>query len=309
MKPLRGIPSSRAYWELKAEQMMNRVFDPERTIDLEPEAAADTPSPRLSKVSGAAPTPRAAAPTPGSSRHPTGAAPAPVAARRSPPRPSSRSQAGPAGRLSTVATTSPQRFDRQLLLIASLGGVCLVSALCSVLFLNHTWKVQENLREERNLLLVERLRSLGPASPASQPVAPPAQMQTMASASSPQADLPPPPDEPWMEQLGSLPQSEANPAPVLRVPVSPRLAAAAPPASTRPSRSEASAPAPPQLVGLVGAQGRAGSAIFQVGSSSTTVSVGESIGASGWRLQSTQGDSAVIERNGVVRQLSMNNGS
>ena len=31
----RGLPTSRAYWELKAEQMLNRVFSNEAPIDLE----------------------------------------------------------------------------------------------------------------------------------------------------------------------------------------------------------------------------------------------------------------------------------
>jgi hypothetical protein len=42
-RPLRGIPRSRAFWELKAEQMMNRVFDPEATIDLDVAAQAEPP--------------------------------------------------------------------------------------------------------------------------------------------------------------------------------------------------------------------------------------------------------------------------
>ena len=44
-RPLRGIPTSRAYWELKAEQMMNRVFDPEATIDLDVASQAEVPPP------------------------------------------------------------------------------------------------------------------------------------------------------------------------------------------------------------------------------------------------------------------------
>jgi hypothetical protein len=198
--------------------------------------------------------------------------------------------------------------DREVLLVAGLAGLSLVAALCSVLFLNHSWKVQENLREERNLLLVERLRSLGPASSASQPVlTPPLVTASTLPGNPPGSDLPPPPpDEPWMQQLGSLPQGTADQAPVLRVPVSSRLNAAAPAASRegRAASGGASGPAP-QLVGLVAAQGRQGSAIFQVGSSSANVGVGESIGSSGWRLQAADGDSAVIERNGEVRRISL----
>ena len=41
MSPVRGIPTSRAYWELKAEQMLNRVFEPEKPIEVE---VFDTPA-------------------------------------------------------------------------------------------------------------------------------------------------------------------------------------------------------------------------------------------------------------------------
>ena len=43
MKPLRGIPSSRTYWDLKADQMMNRIFDPEQIIDVEPREISTGP--------------------------------------------------------------------------------------------------------------------------------------------------------------------------------------------------------------------------------------------------------------------------
>ena len=45
-RPLRGIPTSRAYWELKAEQMMNRIFDPDSVVDL-PVEESEPPQRRL----------------------------------------------------------------------------------------------------------------------------------------------------------------------------------------------------------------------------------------------------------------------
>jgi hypothetical protein len=45
-----------------------------------------------------------------------------------------------------------------------------------------------------------------------------------------------------------------------------------------------------------------------VGGSSTSAAVGESIGGSGWRLRSASGDSAVIERGGQVRRISISSG-
>ncbi|MEB3168289.1 MAG: hypothetical protein ACKN89_11565 [Cyanobium sp.] len=283
MKPLRGIPSSQAYWELKAEQMMNRIFDEEPIIDLEPRSIG----------SGTAAFP------------PHTDQPRGPAAR---PRPSAR----PARRAGATPRRAPllSRFsalvaqDHQLLLVASLAGLSLVGALCSALFLNHSWKVQENLREERNLLLVERLRSLGPAT-AAQPVLAQPLPAPQATAG---VDLPPPPpaDETWMQELGNLPRSSSDQAPVLRVPLSPRLAATAPPASRAARDDSGSPPGPaPQLVGVVAAQGRPGAAIFQVGNSVSNVAVGDAIGPSGWRLQSADGDTAVIERHGEVRRLSL----
>jgi hypothetical protein len=61
-------------------------------------------------------------------------------------------------------------------------------------------------------------------------------------------------------------------------------------------------------VGVVGAPGKAGSAIFQMGGSTSTVSVSETIGSSGWRLRSTDGDSVLIEHNGNVRRIAIGSG-
>ncbi|MFN5221183.1 MAG: hypothetical protein ACK5FE_09835, partial [Cyanobacteriota bacterium] len=97
-------------------------------------------------------------------------------------------------------------------------------------------------------------------------------------------------------------------APPLRVPVSPRLAAAAPAAPAPPRRAAAPTGPAPMLVGVVGAPGRAGSAIFQVGGSSSSVAVGETIPGSGWRLRSADGDSAGIEQAGETRQVRIGNG-
>jgi hypothetical protein len=303
MKPLRGIPSSRAYWELKAEQMMNRIFDPEQIIDLEPRevSASSPPQPPYGRT--------AAPPKPKSLRSTT-------TLPRSPSRPGGGGTPSVPQRALFAKLKNAVSHDRQIPLVAGLAGLSLVGALCSVLFLNHSWRVQETLREERNLLLVERLRSLGPASSASQPVVSPPQTPAVTTASAaPGADLPPPPEEPWIQELGNLPQRSSDQAPVLRVPLSPRLAAAAPPAppAGRPDgyvssvRSSAASGPAPQLVGLVGAQGRLGSAIFRVGGSSANVGLGEGIGSSGWTLRAADSDSAVIERNGEVRRISLTN--
>ncbi len=273
-RPLRGIPTSRAYWELKAEQMMNRVFDPEATIDLDVAAQAEEPpplplAPPVRRLRGRPATPAAA----------------------------------------------PSRHDRNTLLLTAMGGVCMVSVASSVLYLTHSSRMQQALSQERSLLLVERLRSLGPANPAPMGAGVGPSLAGGPSVLPLAGDqLPPPPEEPWIEQLSQLPQPEGSRAPVLRVPVSPKLAAAAPPATGGGGggygeRSGAPASGPvPELVGVVGSAGQPASAIFQMGGSSTSVSVGEAIGGSGWRLRSADGDAAMIERGGEVRRISISNG-
>ena len=272
---LRGIPTSRAYWELKAEQMMNRVFDPEATIDLDVAAQAEPPPPLPVTT--------------------------PVRRLRGRPAPAAPTPAGP---------------DRHTLLLTAMGGVCMISVASSVLYLTHSSRMQQALTQERSLLLVERLRSLGPANPAPLGAVGGTSLTGSGQPLLPLSgdQLPPPPDEPWIEQLSQLPQQEGARAPVLRVPVSPKLAAAAPPASGGggyADRSDAPAGgggAVPELVGVVGSAGRAASAIFQMGGSSTSVNAGEAIGGSGWRLRSADGDAALIERGGEVRRLSISNG-
>jgi hypothetical protein len=64
----------------------------------------------------------------------------------------------------------------------------------------------------------------------------------------------------------------------------------------------------PVLLGVVQIPGKPGSAIFQIGSSSSNALVGESIGSSGWKLISAQGDTAVIERGGQRRRVNISSG-
>ena len=300
-RPLRGIPRSRAFWELKAEQMMNRLFEPDETLDLDDPA----PLPEATRPQ--------AVPSPHQERTPArrGRVPTPPPAPR---------------------TDNPRRIslrEQPWLLAAALGGVGLVSALVSALYLTQWNRMQQVLTQERNLLLLERLRSFGPATPAAAPAPPatPAAPVLPPPAGTAAAGLenlpPPPPEEPWMQQLSQLPGGSAaatssatapapaaaapsrSAAPLLRVPVSPPLAAAVRRAPTRPAA--ASGPVP-VLVGVVAAPGQAGSAIFQVGSLSTSAGVGETISGTSWRLRSASADSAVIERDGEQRTVVIGNG-
>ncbi len=265
--------------------MMNRVFAPSDPIDL------DTLPPVLAPASPVAPR-----------------GPIPPAAKAQRPR---------------------RGFDLTLLAFAVLGGFGLAGGLGAVLLARQWAGLQNTLSHERNLLLMERLRTLGPASAAATtaqvnatppaPVLDPQPSEPTRSVPSMEGLPPPPPEEPWMRQLSELPAPQVKVLP-LRVPLNPSLAAAAPPASPRqasasggrtakPGAPENTSAPLPQLVGLVGAPSGAGSAIFQIGEATVNVSVGESIGGSGWRLRAADDESVLIERGAERRRVSIVSGS
>jgi hypothetical protein len=295
---VRAVPTSRAYWELRAEQVLNRVFSPEAPIDVE---VCDTPMGAGSTVFA----PRA---------QPADAGRSPAAPRATARRvPSSRGQ----GRAASAWNRSLQQ--QPALVMAAVGLTVTTLAGSALIGLSLWGQSLQAMRQERTMLLVERLRAMGPATmPA--PTAAAADELALQPVEEPLAtadDLPPPPLEPWMEELATLPASSAPAANVLKVPMSARVSRPAPPAasatgsgpskvSVAPAADDASLP---QLVGVVQVPGQNGSAIFQVGGSSTSAAIGESIGNSGWRLAGASGDTAVIERNGQQRRISISGGS
>ena len=293
MSDLKRLPISRAYWELKAEQMMNRVFDPVQTIDLQvdPEVA---PSPHRPPAGGSTPW--------------TGRGQRSLAAQATANDPPQEAVPPPLHPSSSVHPPTPWLW-------LALAGMGLVSTIAALLFVQQWTQLQRSLSQERNLLMVERLRSLGPANPEPMPT----QVQLLTTPAAPSLEAiprgqplvapgaqvaesvapPPPPEEPWMQQLSELPLAAPATAPLLKVPLSPKLARAIPATSS-------ASPGPiPQLVGLVAAPGKPGSAIFQIGATSTSVNVGETIGGTGWRLRSTDAESALVEREGVARRLAI----
>ena len=290
---------------------MNRIFDPEEPIDLSVESSSadgTLEQPGATPSIPGQPDPQQQ-PGPGDSTDP-------IAAGR---RAGLRNRQGQMARASSLplrnATAPSRRGDDRILLISALAGVCMLSVAGSLVFFG-TWnRLQQSLNQERNLLLVERLRSLGPANPS--PIQGPVTAQTPQASpantgSGKDGGLPPPPEEPWIQQLSSLPSPAPSAPPVLRVPLSPQLTAPAPttavPRSTGAATPRSSGPLP-QLLGVMGGAGRSTSAIFLLGGNSITVGPGEGIGSSGWRLRSAEGETAVIERNGEQRQMSIANGN
>ena len=287
VSPVRGIPTSRAYWELKAEQVLNRVFEPEKPIEVE---VCDTP---------------AAFSNAGS---------IPVELHDLPQAPAKQPTSKP-------KQTSANRRQPSLLLAGASVTVMVVAGMAlAVLGL---WnQSQQAIRQERNMLLIERLRTMGPGTTPAQ-ANEPAQAASAVGAGGDGELPPPPPGEPWMEELATLPASSAPAANVLKVPINSRLTSPAPAATGSASISGGSASSgagnsgggnnggggnAPQLVGVVQVPGQSGSAIFQLGGSSTSAAVGESIGSSGWRLRSASGDTAVIEKGGEQRRISISSG-
>ena len=259
MSASRPSNTSRAYWELKAEQVMDRVFE---------NAGRTSPAPLH--------------------HSPTTTAP------QQPPAPD---QAPIEVEVRETRWRWPwRRLQPWQLAATALAGFGLLGGMG----LWHGWSEARNdLRQERNLRLLEGIRSLesAPSTP-------------QATATNPSSDglPPPPPSEPWIEELGQLEGSAPAGAPPLQVPLNGTLQAPAPPATASAAAPASSGSGTPELLGVVQIPGKPGSAIFQLGGSSTNALVGEMIGSSGWKLVSTSGDSAVIERGGASRRVSISSG-
>ena len=187
--------------------------------------------------------------------------------------------------------------------VPSAWGLATVAGLTALVLVGGHLLIrqQQALQQERNLVLLGQLRQ------AQNPF-------TTTAASLPQNgvqagdSLPPaPPSEPWMEELAKLPQTENSSQNLLKVPLHGPLAPPNLPIPGGGSNPDTQSPAIPQLVGIIQGAGKSGSAIFQTGTSSTSVAAGEAIGSSGWRLQTTSGETAIIVRDGQQRRLSISN--
>ena len=250
-----------AYWELRAEQVLNRVFEPEKPIEVE-----FCDSPRQAPLQAVEPT--------------------------------------------LVINPLPSHRAKPGLLLALTTGAVVVATGAALVVLGLWNQSQQAIQQERNMLLIERLRNMSQAAAqaTADATAEADQSSATAAGAAQGGDLPPPPPgEAWVEELAALPATGAPLAGVLRVPVNGRITSPAPEASGN-SKSGATGSSAPQLVGVVQVPGQGGSAIFQIGGSSTSAAVGESIGASGWRLRSAGGDSAVIEKGGEQLRVSISSG-
>ncbi len=283
MSPSQATPRSRIYWELKADQVLNDVFNQAANQAAQSsgyQASAHQESAYQDRIERAIEVEVLE----------------PAALKTA--RPPAHWQASPG----------------QLLVFSGIG---MAGLLVAGIGLGLWSQSLQTLRQEQNLLLLERLRNFGPAgsaqiSDAAVPKAEPGPVANQASS----AELPPPPNEPWMQQLASLPGGQAAAVQPLPATVQPndQIARPAPAVTMLPPAAAnkaagASVGSTPLLMGVVQAPGHGATAIFQIGGSSSTAAVGELIGDTSWRLRSASNDSVLIERGGEQRRLSLSGDS
>ena len=152
-----------------------------------------------------------------------------------------------------------------------LTGIAVAGLLSSGWLLFDLQRSARTLERERNVALVERLRATAQA------IAPTPEPATVDRL------------EPLTLPIQSLPM---------------------PPVAVAPSGITATEGAPiglplPVLTGVLQSPGGRSSAIFQLNNASVSAAIGESLGSSGWTLESVGESSAVIRNNGQVRTLSV----
>ena len=152
-----------------------------------------------------------------------------------------------------------------------LTGIAVAGLMSSGWLLFDLQRSARTLERERNVALIERLRTTEKAIP---PTPEPATVDRL---------------EPLTLPIQSLPM---------------------PPLAVAPSGITATEGAPiglplPVLTGVMQSPGGRSSAIFQLNNASVSAAIGESLGSSGWTLESVGESSAVIRNNGQVRTLSV----
>ena len=262
-KPAGVAPKSRLFWELKAEQVLNRIFEPD-TVSPETSGSGTTTEFTDVEIIHFSPVHNPGIPT------------------------------GHAN-LKTNSAISAKPW-----VVISLIGLTTI-ALTAVI----QAKTQRNAFEKaNNLQLLTQLRQHVSTD----------NTKNLEQSSKNIAEsnfLPPtPPSEEWIQELAKLPGSDGSNTNLLKVPL-PGAAKPlpAPGVNNTISRStESSGKSLPLLLGVIQGVGKSGTAIIQWEGSSTSVNAGETIGTSGWRLRETNSESAIIERGGQQKRISINSG-
>ena len=182
------------------------------------------------------------------------------------------------------------------------------AAALSLVFIHLANEHERSLVQAHNLRLLEQLREDGQRGGEQRHQANETVNGNRALRSS---DPPSPPSEEWMEELAKLPPSNTKASDLLKVPLHGTLKTIQ---QSRPSAQPSIGTAGgnrshlPQLLGIIQGTGTLGSAIIQWDGTSASVNVGEAIGTSGWVLRSSTTESAIIERSGLQRRISINIG-
>ena len=186
-------------------------------------------------------------------------------------------------------------------------GITSAAAL-SLAFFHLASEHQRSLVQAHNLHLLRQLREDGQrGSEQGNPKNSTINDNQIISSSVP----PTPPNEEWMEELAKLPPSDTRASELLKVPLHGTLKTgqqSTPSAQTSIGTTGGNRADLPQLLGIIQGVGTRGAAIIQWNGTSANVNVGEAIGTSGWLLRSSNGESAVIERSGLQRRISINAG-
>ena len=188
----------------------------------------------------------------------------------------------PAPKQQTAEPAPAEQSHSNNWLLPVLTGVAVAGVVSSGWLIVSLRNSNQQLDQERNLALIERLRSIESAT------------QQQDSDARPEQTVAPPPPE-----TGLIKRLEPLTLPIHPLP-KPSVALPAPETATRMPSEQM-----PQLTGVVQGPGANSSAIFQLGEMSFSAGLGEVIGSSDWTLKSVNETSAVIERQGEERALSV----
>jgi len=180
---------------------------------------------------------------------------------------------------------TPAPTARRRLMVTGVGLGLLVGGMA------HLWQTQQrvqlDLQQERQWRMLERLRTLDTPAPPSTPAPAPVPEPVL---------LTPPPPRPRVHPPRHQELTRRTGPPPIRVPVPP------PPPRLPPALERAPSP---ELLGVVQTAGQRDSAIFSTAAGPLSVTAGEGIGSTGWRLLGVTADGVEIGQGNERRSLSL----
>jgi len=263
-KPAGVAPKSRLFWELKAEQVLNRIFEPD-AVAPETSSSGTTTDFTDVEIIHFSPVHNPGIPT------------------------------GHADLKTNSAIGAKPWAAISLIGMATIALTAVIQA-----------KTQRNAFEKaNNLQLLTQLRQHDSTDKTKK-------LEQSSKSVAESNFLPPtPPSEEWIQELAKLPGSDGSNIDLLKVPlqgtVKPLPAPGVNNTISRPTASSVNSL--PLLLGVIQGVGKSGAAIIKWEGDSTSVNSGETIGTSGWRLRETNSESAIIERGGQQKRISINSGN